>query len=324
MKNILYLHRDFLAYDNKIIEQYREMGYGVYAYSINPQYRVADRFQQIILKKDIHSELANKQQDRIICELRKQNIKIDVVLVIAGQDLQIKTLQELRDIYPCAQFIWYIWDAITNLKEYNGNKDLFDTILSFDKVDSEVYNIHCLPLFYVLEGIPIAKEYEYSFIGTEHSARMPIIEEVLSLTYNDRKYIYLLNGGVSAIGRYLQRKYCPNAKKYLKLRPLSYDKTIEIMCKSKCVLDLPHSNQTGLTMRTIEALGASVKLITTNTQIVNYDFYNAKNIYILNKEHIVMPPKSFFDEPYEEIDRDIREKYSLKNWCKEIECYFVR
>ena len=62
---------------------------------------------------------------------------------------------------------------------------------------------------------------------------------------------------------------------------------------SRVVLDLPHPMQTGLTMRTIEAIGSKKKLITTNVDIVNYDFYNPKNILLIERENINFD-KSFF------------------------------
>ena len=53
-----------------------------------------------------------------------------------------------------------------------------------------------------------------------------------------------------------------------------------IYSNSRCVLDSAQEGQMGLTIRVLEALGAKKKLITTNEDIVNYDFYNEENIYV--------------------------------------------
>ena len=50
----------------------------------------------------------------------------------------------------------------------------------------------------------------------------------------------------------------------------------EIVTNSKCVLDSAQANQNGLTIRVIEMLGAKKKIITTNEDVVNYDFYRPK------------------------------------------------
>ena len=53
---------------------------------------------------------------------------------------------------------------------------------------------------------------------------------------------------------------------------------MEIFSDSRCILDAPQAGQVGLTIRTIECLGAKRKLVTTNSDIKNYDFYNENNI----------------------------------------------
>ena len=70
-------------------------------------------------------------------------------------------------------------------------------------------------------------------------------------------------------------------------------------------------------MRTTEILGAKRNLLTTNKEIKKYDFYNENNIYIFNRSK----PKIKFDfliENYENIDNNIYNKYSLKNWIENI------
>ena len=91
---------------------------------------------------------------------------------------------------------------------------------------------------------------------------------------------------------------------------------IDIYESSRCVLDSAQSGQLGLTIRVLEALGANKKLITTNSDIVNYDFYRPENIYVY-KGNIDLD-NVFFKEGYKEVDKEIYEKYSLRNWLKEI------
>ena len=85
------------------------------------------------------------------------------------------------------------------------------------------------------------------------------------------------------------------------------------MNQSKAVLDIQFSSQIGLTMRSIECIGMGVKLITTNTSIRKYDFYNENNILIIDRENPIID-WDFLDKQYEEIEEKIYEKYSLKNW----------
>lgn len=90
-----------------------------------------------------------------------------------------------------------------------------------------------------------------------------------------------------------------------------------IMHRSKAILDIQHPAQTGLTMRTIETLGIGRKLITTNTDIVNYDFYNEENILVIDRTNPVIP-NSFIEHNAKEVSQQIYQKYSLNGWIEEI------
>ena len=98
--------------------------------------------------------------------------------------------------------------------------------------------------------------------------------------------------------------------------PLKRKEMEKIYKESRCVLDSAQDDQFGLTIRTIEALGAKKKLITTNKDVINYDFYCAENIYIYDGK--IDLEDVFFKEEFKEIDKEIYEKYSLKNWLDEI------
>lgn len=91
----------------------------------------------------------------------------------------------------------------------------------------------------------------------------------------------------------------------------------DIVNQSKSVLDIQHPNQTGLTMRTIEMIGMNKKLITTNASIVNYDFYNKKNILIIDRDNPQIDV-SFFSTPYEKLNPEIYQKYSLSSWILDV------
>ena len=85
---------------------------------------------------------------------------------------------------------------------------------------------------------------------------------------------------------------------------------------SRCVLDSAQEGQLGLTIRVLEALGAKKKLITTNEDVVNYDFYREENIYVYNG--IFDYTSKFFKEPYREVEPLIYKQYSLRSWLTEI------
>ena len=92
------------------------------------------------------------------------------------------------------------------------------------------------------------------------------------------------------------------------------DALLNLIRESRCILDSPQFGQTGLTIRSIECLGAKRKLITTNREIRKYDFYNERNVFIYTDEPDLNA--EFFSQPYEEIDEAVYRKYSLSAWLK--------
>jgi hypothetical protein len=80
---------------------------------------------------------------------------------------------------------------------------------------------------------------------------------------------------------------------------------------------MQHSKQTGLTMRTIETLGAKRKMITTNVNIKKYDFYNSNNILVMD-EHNLDEIEQFISHEYEPLNDDVYKKYSLHSWLETI------
>ena len=81
--------------------------------------------------------------------------------------------------------------------------------------------------------------------------------------------------------------------------------------QARIVVDVPDKIQSGLTMRTFEALGARKKLLTTNMNIRSYSFFFSGNI----ATNINEVDDLFINSDYTELDsessRDLR---SVTEW----------
>jgi hypothetical protein len=100
-------------------------------------------------------------------------------------------------------------------------------------------------------------------------------------------------------------------------RPLAYNQYKKILSQSFSVLDLPHPDQKGLTMRSIEALGENKKIITTEAGIAAYDFFNEQNIFVFS-DNLVFLPKDFFKKSYVKVNENVRRRYTLDAWLSDI------
>lgn len=105
--------------------------------------------------------------------------------------------------------------------------------------------------------------------------------------------------------------------KRMQFKPMSYLENVEIVRKSKCILDIVYSEQSGLSPRPYEAMAANRKYITNNAEVMKYDFYDPDNILVVNLECINIP-KEFLFSDFKPVDPSILYRYSLHGFVDEV------
>lgn len=327
---ILYLNHDFFEYDKAIEEQLSSMGHSILSYRY---VKLPNHFEmrKCRNKDNVAYKLAcHNRQKNILKDIRRKKIHIDAVLVTAGHMLEEDTLIALKEMYSQARFVWYLWDNVASIECYDTNRNYFDVIVSFDKIEAEKRNIEYLPDFYVYEKKNTCKIYDISYVGTYRKEREEIIEQIIRNDSLNNNFIYLYQKGKYGLLDYIYKLYSKiickpdiSVEKHYYDKKLDYKETVNIMAQSRIVLDICHSFQTGLSMRPFEAMATRSKLITTNKNIVKYDFYNPNNIMVIDADNVVAVPKWFVRSEYEEIDCDILNKYSIRTWCRRIVEYLM-
>ena len=206
------------------------------------------------------------------------------------------------------------------MSNYKKIESYFDTIYSFDRVDSLNDNkLKFKPLFYRSEYKRDENNHSFLFdlffIGWAHSDRATLLQKIASILEEQKlkvkffifvgKMSYYISKSIRTVGSITIRK------------PISPKAVVKYSTHSKAILDLAHPLQTGLTMRTIEVLfGINRKLITTNKDIANYSFYNENNILIINRENLEIP-KSFFEKDFIPYPKEIIDSFFIENWVKD-------
>lgn len=323
MKTILYLNHDFFIYDRAIAEELRKRGYEVLFRKFVRKAGFLDR--RLCKKQGITSVqyAANCCQASILSKLRKEKKHVDAVLVTSGQAMTEDTLQTLHKMYPQAKFLWNLWDSIQQIDEFELLKKYFDILLSFDKIEAERYGFLYNPDFYVKETSAAEKEYDYCFVATYTEYRDGILQDMLSKTGRKHNFIYLKetpnNRLIPTLRRLCSGETRKLAKRNIYYKTLAYDAMLDVFAKSRCIIDISHPGQTGLSMRPFEAMAVKSKLLSTNEMIRGYDFYNTDNIYIADPGNLRMPPDDFLVTPYQEIPEEIYRRYSVGSWCNKIQ-----
>ena len=257
-----------------------------------------------------------------LSKIREKNF--DYILIIRGEYTPKDSLERMRSYFPTAKMVLYMWDSLVNNKFIRAKWEYYDKVYTFDRIDylNHKESIDFLPLFYYEDYLPKdtgGKEYKYdlSFIGTGHEDRVKIVKALALQLENKQRNVFSYFFFPHKLVYYLNKIKNPHFK-YVRMedvefKQLPFEKLYEIYSQSKCVVDIESSKQNGLTMRTIEMIGLEKKLITTNKDIVHYDFFNPANIMILDRNDPVIDLE-FIDKPYIPLDEKIRTKYSLHDW----------
>jgi hypothetical protein len=200
----------------------------------------------------------------------------------------------------------------------------FDKVLTFDPDDARRLNIFFRPLFFssgVQKGEVLNNGIDISFIGTGHSDRARIIEMIkkqcINLQLKYFFYLYLQNRIIYHFFKITNKYFKQIKKSCFHFEHIDYDDYIKISENSKTIIDIEHPKQKGLTMRTLEVLGKEKKLITTNKNIKNYDFFNTSNILVIDRFNPVID-KNFVNTAYEPLPENIYYKYSIDGWLEDI------
>lgn len=256
-----------------------------------------------------------------IANITKLN-NYDVIFMIRAEAVTKKFICNLKGYHKNAKVILYQWDSMSHTRGPVDKLTLFDYVFSFDKRDCEKYSLIFLPLFYKeeykkLANIKTKRNIDFLFIGTIHSDRYIFIKRIEEYALKKGLKVYLYLYMTSKLGFYKMKfidKCLENASiDEFNFLQLNKKMVLEAVSNCRIIIDAEHPSQLGLTMRTIESLGAKRKLITTNKDIVNYDFYNPNNILVVDRKNIEIPD-SFIKTEYLELDDKIYSKYSLQNW----------
>ena len=285
---VLLVVPEFYTYHNELLNAFNKISQQVVFYSEMKQtilYRLSCRLSHSLKKK-----LENKHIERLL-NLSK-NDRYDAVFIVRGARLTPEILSTLKENIPNVPFYLYQWDSYRQ-NDYRPIISFFDSVSTFDSKDSDELNLRYEPLFYTdtfknIKKINEKKSYDLVFYGAYHSDRLIVIkhfEKLFSeagLVFKNHLYIKKL----PLFFRFLKGEIKFDDLRFFKTYSVSANEIALNYAKTKAVLDIELSIQSGLSIRTFEVLGSGAKLITTNANIVKEKFYNPEQIMVIDRKAI--------------------------------------
>lgn len=269
------------------------------------------------LSKRFKSSFIHKYFNSIVRDYYMKHIlnfteKMDYFFVIAGREFSKEFIQDLKKKNPGIVCIIFLWDKLEYTTLRNSIEE-FDYVFSFDPEDCKKYNFIFRPIFSTKLEKEIEysdRKYDFSYIAAlRDKKRYEVVWKLYKwLSKKNKKFFIRL---VNLDGNNIKNKYDSSIVSEERISPTE---NLRIFRESRVILDVPFSNQNGLTIRAIQSLFLGVKIITTNQDIKNYDFYLENNIKVISEEKDIEIEYTFFSEEYEEISEDIKQRYSVEGF----------
>jgi hypothetical protein len=282
-------------------------------------------YQHPIFLNKFRSKEAELLKNSRIDEFLKRIIRntYDLILVKEPQIMPVRFFEVIREANKNVPILNYNWSSV---KKFNvlPYLDLFTTIVSFDYEDCKEFGFNYLPLFYLKEFGTLNqnykdKKYLLSFIGSGFSeGRIAFLERLIE---KEKKhlpdfFIYIYTPEkIKSLRLLIKNK---QLARYCFFKQLHFNGVLNVFNQSYATIDHPMTVQTGLTIRTFEALASGLHLYTTNGNIVSEKFYSSDRITIINDDlsdfDLKMDQFSTYNPDYFEAFKE----YRIDNWLKNL------
>lgn len=317
---ILLMAPTFFGYRDRVRDELSHLGHDVECVDDRPSESVS--FKSLA---KISYRLIDRQIAKYAMSLREKVAAgdYDLLLFMGGMSFCF-TRDQFSSIKSAsnARFVAYLWDAFNNCERFGASRDLFDDIYSFEPSDCERYGLRFRPLFFsgAYDGLPLVPEggftYDACFIGSMHQpskfeAVSSICDNLESQGLRVFRFFFMPSKSAAALRRFTNPAY---RGVEFSFESLPAEKVAEIYTRSKAIIDSPQVGQRGLTMRTLETIGAHRKLITANPDAVFYDFASKGDVAVWRGEGSI--PPDFFETPYRVLPDEVYRGYSIETFVR--------
>jgi len=308
---------DNWGFNNHIANTLEKKGHIIHHIDFNTfTYKYPNFFYKIynfILKSFFKTNLKTLYYGKeIIKRLKEIGENQDIILTVKGDFIDRKSILKFKQFTK--KTIGFFNDNTHRCPKIIRIIPSFDEVYSFEKEDCERYNLKFAPNWIYNSNIPVPAENTIKY-------------EVFNIISIDKRLPILSGITTDLVSKKINYKFIVYDKKH---KGNGKDKNLEYISKhiplsrvnkyinnSKVMLDINRKGQSGLTFRVFESIGLQKKLITTNPDIKNYDFYNPNNILIIDENNPKIPI-AFFSNDYQKLPEKTYYKYSLEGWIDQV------
>lgn len=247
--------------------------------------------------------------------------EIDTLLIVKGAYIFAETISIIQNEHPRIRIVLYEWDSIRSNPNALNLINIINESYTFDFDDAQNdTRLKYLPLFYSFDQLPnqqsLEKDIDFLFVGAFSLERIPIILKIKELCDNNNwEFTFHLYVPYGVYVKYIKAMH--PYKRFISFKSIEFNDYYYLVRRSKVVIDIASPTQTGLTIRSIEALSQNCHLLTTNKKITEMDFYTSSNVSLLDSDNINVDVltnalESSFNSDYNTTI------YSTKEWLEQM------
>ncbi|MDT0677689.1 hypothetical protein [Autumnicola musiva] len=227
-----------------------------------------------------------------------KNKSYDLVIIVKGRGMSTQLIEQLKRV--STKVVSYTFDSFkyhpAPLRWYKQ----VDNFYTFDYRDAQKHDLQIIELFSSMPESSSAKKinYQISAIVRNHSDRLKYISSVLNAISEKEAFIYIYEQNIILfLQNFIKNPFLYiRFWKYISFKSLPYEDYIRILRESNFTIDFAHPSQTGITIRCFEALSSQTKIITNNSHVRHYKYFNSDNT-------ILFDPSSRPDSLLEHFER---------------------
>ncbi|QDR82016.1 hypothetical protein [Sporomusa termitida] len=260
-------------------------------------------------KIHIHSNLKSKKiwVDFLLKNKEPTNSNQNTVIIFDAP-IWIKNIEYIVSRFKDFRIVFWFWNIVKDQNTISAIKKSCNNIYTFDKNDAEKHQFKYHPQFTWIDK-PVNSsiiENDIFFVG-RNKGRLAFLEKIYKICTDKeiKAKFYIVKDDKKDFSKTIE----------LKDEPITYNDVIQEINRSKCILDINQSGQSGLTLRALEALFLKKKLITNNKDLVNYDFFKAENIQFLDEKSFFIN-RRFIDGKFLDVKSEIVENYTVDHWIE--------
>jgi len=269
--------------------------------------------------------LRDKTYKRIVLYYAYKSVALNKKLTLFSENHFDYCLFIRPDVYPIdvikrsdyisKKSIAYQWDGLNRFPTVFDRIPLFDVFYAFDANDfinfkDRYANLRITTNFYSnFEPEVEMHTSDVYYLGTYFKERMGDIHTILEKLAPLNLTLKIL------LFRHKKNKLASYENKELEFFQgvVSYEENLAYIKSTNILLDFKTQEHDGLSFRFYEAIKYKVKVVTNNSEVFKYDFYNPNNIFVTGIDSYDDLP-SFVDGAYHELEDDVYRKYSFDTW----------